>query len=125
MARTYRRKNIEDALGRSWHRRGRKVAGFRTTVDVNQVFRETAQYYYYSYAVCYRQMTPGEWFKAWYGLHGESRHSNERTPGKWYRRQRCVQGRRRNKRELQKYLHNPDYEPMCERKDLSHLWDWR
>lgn len=125
MSRTFRRKNIEDTMGKSWMRRGRKVAGFRTKATVEQSFRETAQYRYYAYPVSYRPMTPREWFRAWYYMHGESRHNNERTPNKWYRRRRCVQTRRLNKRELQKYLHNPDYGPMCERKDRSHLWDWR
>ena len=115
MSRTYRRKNIEDTLGDSRSRAGRKLAGIYTKREYNWRARTTL----------FRPMTATERFCEWYWLHGESRHNNERTPNRWYRQRRCRQARRHNKRELQQYLFNPNYEPMVDRKDRSHLWDWR
>lgn len=114
MSRTYRRKNIEDTLGSSWDRRGRKYAGFDTICD---------RYWDGTFSV--RERTEREKFDFWYWLHGESRSNNERTPNRWYRQRRCRQGRRYSKRELQKFLRDENYEPMANDKDLPHGWDWR
>ncbi len=143
MSRTYRRKNIENTLGSSFSRKGRKSGGFYNTYDRESleckytkrtqyeedglIFIECRTGYTWVYSCpIYRPMTKEERRNRWLFLHGESRHANMWTPGRWYRQNRESQLRSHNRTELIKYMKDPDnYEPMVFDGPLSHLWDWR
>ena len=117
MSRTIRRKNYATTIS-SWQHPGCRRYGFDWTLERHWRWVGEGK------CITYRPLTERELFERWYRQHGESRTANKRTPSKWYRKRRCRQNRRKTACELQKYLYNSEYEPMVERKDRSHLWDW-
>lgn len=114
MSRTYRRKNIEFTLGSSWDRRGVRAVGY----DV--IYQR-----HWNGEIEIRERTKREKFEFWYWLHGESR-SGCRSPSKWFRRMKSHKSRQYNKREIQKFMNDPSYEPMVVVREEAHtFWDWR
>lgn len=76
--------------------------------------------------ICYaRPLTKEEFKKELSKQRRESSNANERSPGKFYRLSREKRLRSHNKRELTRWIKNPDsYEDMCKNNPDSCLWDW-
>lgn len=122
MSKTFRRKGYEDTQGRSYHRQGRKTAGFYTVQDghwwgkrslVGEVSIAT-----------FREPTRQEYYEEYWRIHGDTGGRNYWSPGRYYRKTRQAQNRSINKQELCKWWKDEDYEPMFEANPRSHLWDW-
>jgi hypothetical protein len=152
MGKTYRRKNYEDTRGNSWDRQGRKVNGYYTTYDqvvigtykmtrtevVKKqirhyhpdgpywVYKEYQQTYTYEvpiYQKFYRPMTTAERIATYKWDHCDQK-SNRRSPGRMYRKSTVEKNRRQQNREVQKFMANPDYEPMFENRTRDKWMDW-
>ena len=122
MSKTFRRKGYECTQGRSYHRRGRKTAGFYTMKD---------GYWWgkHSFAgedsiATFREPTRQEYYEEFWRIHGDTGGRNYWSPGRYYRETRQTQNRSINKQELCKWWKDEDYEPMFEANPRSHLWDW-
>lgn len=122
MSKTFRRKGYEYTQGRSYHRRGRKTAGFYTMKD---------GYWWgkHSFAgedsiATFRKPTRREYYEEFWRIHGDTGGRNYWSPGRYYRETRQTQNRSINKQELCKWWKDEDYEPMFEANPRSHLWDW-
>jgi len=138
MSRTYRRKNYEIEDKGSW-RGGGKIAGYYTeykfhygkvtkenidNIDIKDIYYSKYSNCYYFQFITYHAPTKEEYFYKWYWAHGESRSSRERGPAKYHRNFRIRQNRNINKNEIRKYFNDQNYEPMCEEKVRSCMWDW-
>lgn len=122
MSKTFRRKGYEDTQGRSYHRRGRKTAGFYTMKD-GHWWGRSAHRSEINIAV-FREPTRQEYYEEFWRIHGDTGGRNYWSPGRYYREIRQTENRSINKQELCKWLKNEEYEPLFEANPRSHLWDW-
>ena len=120
MSRTFRRKGFERTEGTSWDRAGCKIDRHYVERDFTRVELETG----YSIQWNYRAPTEQERNSRYWWIHGDSK-SNTFKYGRMYRGPKERQFRAANRRELVKYLKNPDYEPMVWDKPTDCWWDWR
>lgn len=131
MSRTIRRKNYEETRNSSWHRAGKKVNGIYTYEDRQWSFMgiyesiicgEVYEFKKFSRMDVYRPMTKEERID-----HDKRIYRDRKRYGvpHWYVNLYFEQPLRQyNKRELQKYSRNEDYEPMCLARSRDAMWDW-
>jgi len=121
MSRTYRRKNYELTQNTSWDRVGRRVYGFNVERDF--IIHHGDRYYFYE--TVYRSATKKEIQDEYKIIHTDNQKSKYDNPPSWFVRLYFEKPlRKHNKRELHRFIRNPDYEPMCEKKSRDALWDW-
>lgn len=114
MSRTFRRKGFERTQGATWDRRGDKVAGYYTRYEWDRAW---------GWLMIFRKPTKQEFYENYWRIHGDS-HRNAWSPSRGYRERRQRENRSINKNEIQKWVKNPDYEPLTESDPRSCLWDW-
>ena len=134
MSRTIRCKHYLEEHNSSWDRQYRRVIGDYVKYEYRVIrYSNIDEYgtpgfiYYHNCHVisAFRPATKLEIRKINRDRYGESSHKNQRSPGKEYRSFRHRENRQRDRRELQKFMVNPDYEPMPYEEPISCLWDWR
>lgn len=119
MSRTIRRKNYEETQNTSWDRVGKKIGG---RYVVEEYFRWSDDHYYHWSKDFIRPMTKEERID-----HDKRIYRDRKRYGvpHWYVNLYFEKPlRQHNKREIQKYFRNEDYEPMCLVKTRDALRDW-
>lgn len=115
MSRTYRRKNYYLENNTTWDREGKKFYGRLTEWDYEKPL--------WCARKVFRKKTKRE---VWKHLKYTQRdtHSGVNSAPAWYDHQFELRVRTHNKRELAKWIKNPDYEVMCVEKPIGANWYW-
>lgn len=153
MSRTIRRKNYERTQGTSWDRAGDKTAGYYTQrgynydgysirtmekttsryVRVNslsypyvgwvlETTTERVKYRHYWRTITYRAPTQQEYNDEYCRIHGDN-HSFHWSPGKTWRKEHQTRVKTQSKRELARWIKNPDYDVQCDERVRRDYWD--
>lgn len=119
MSRTYRRKKAAKNKYLGWSYFTGSVV---PSVWISSWYGSTSWRYYGTSFDHYP--SEEEMAKARAEYHSDGGTSSFKEPGpSWFRRMfETRPSRRKNKRELQKYMLNPDYEPMCFEKGALDYW---